>query len=571
MMAWAMVRIMRHGGWKTTANPLSLSMLALTEAPVIRWGCVSTGADVLFREIRCTGPAGNPAVFHVVDRRKGRRRRLTQVKARVGPSWHPDRCATGSSPAPALLVHRMERHLTHRSEVDANGLAAPEFLSAYALQSVPRYTSYPPANRFAADVDADIYRDWLGTVGAEDLSVYVHIPFCRSLCWYCGCHTTVPNHEARVSDYLDALHREIAIVGELVSREAQVRHLHFGGGTPNFMAPEALDALIQALKRAFSFHADAEIAMEADPRSLGDEHVSVLVRHAKPRISIGVQDVSADIQGLINRVQPFDGVAECVRRLRAAGVAGINVDLMYGLPGQTVEHVVRSAAMCAALEPDRFAVFGYAHVPWFKKNQKAIDETRLPGARERFTQSLAVRKTLCEQGYVPIGMDHYARPDDPLCRAGKEGQLRRNFQGYTTDQACTLIGLGASSIGAFRQGHVQNDPHLLGYRTALAENRLPVVRGVVLEDRHRLVGAVIERLMCDFTVDLGAIARAHGVSTGVFAPSLAALVPLVADGLVVVDGDVVQATPGGEIYIRNIAACFDDIPKVTGGRHAKAV
>ncbi len=467
---------------------------------------------------------------------------------------------------------QVESGLDGGAGMTAKSRQEPAFFDTYALAAIPRYTSYPPANRFGDEVDAATYRGWLGEIAAgEPLSLYVHIPFCQSLCWYCGCHTTVPNRQDRISDYLDALMREIAIIAELVSADATVSHVHFGGGTPNFLSPEELELVIQSLKAGFSFHARTEIAMEVDPRTLSDEHIAVLIGHGVPRISLGVQDVSADVQALINRMQPFDVVADCVHRLRAAGVAGINMDLMYGLPGQTVAHVTRSAQMCATLAPDRFAVFGYAHVPWFKKNQNAIDATRLPGARERFDQSLAVRAKLVESGYVPIGLDHYAKPRDPLSLAQAEGRLRRNFQGYTTDSTPTLIGFGASSIGTFRQGHVQNDPHLLGYRTALADGRLPVVRGVALVDRHRLVGDVIEQLMCHFSVDLAAIARSHGETAAVFASALAALQPLAADGLAVIDGMRVAATPGGEIYIRNIAACFDDIPQSTGRRHARAV
>ncbi len=469
-------------------------------------------------------------------------------------------------------MQRTGNILTAGKQLATEAAPGPRFIASHALATVPRYTSFPPANRFDVAIDEGDYRQWLAAiVPDEPLSLYVHVPFCKSLCWYCGCHTTVPNRQERVVEYLGALQREIGMVAKLVNPQAPVTHVHFGGGTPNYLSPDELDGVIGALKQGFPFSDDTEIAMEIDPRSLDDGHIETLTRYGSPRISIGVQDISADVQALINREQPFEIVEDCVKRLRRAGVAGINIDLIYGLPGQSVDHVVHSATRCAALGPDRFAVFGYAHVPWFKKNQRAIDEARLPGARERFDQSLAVAKALTDCGYTAIGLDHYARSDDPLCTAQAEGRLRRNFQGYTTDPTDVLIGFGASSIGTFRQGHVQNDPHLLGYAKALDAGRLPVVRGIALTPEHRRTGAVIERLMCDFSVDLAAAADQHGCEVDVFAPALSTLDPLCREGLVEIDGNHVRATAAGETYIRIIAACFDSGFAPQSQRHARSV
>ncbi|MFQ5625908.1 MAG: oxygen-independent coproporphyrinogen III oxidase [Methyloligellaceae bacterium] len=446
------------------------------------------------------------------------------------------------------------------------------YLAKYALAAVPRYTSYPPATEFHTGVGESEYRVWLDAIGPDDtLSLYVHIPFCRSLCWYCGCHTTVPNSDERVLDYMDVLKLEIARVGECVSRSARVVQVHFGGGTPNLLTPEALTAIIETLMEHFSFRPDAEIAVEADPRCLSVDHIAALTRYANVRVSLGVQDVSPDVQKLINRIRPFDQVRAVVGQLRTAGVGGLNMDLMYGLPGQTPEHVAKSASMCAALEPDRFAVFGYAHVPWFKKHQNAIDETRLAGGQERLDQAEAARSSLIDFNYVPIGIDHFAKPGDPLSKAHKSGRLRRNFQGYTVDPANKLIGFGASSIGSFESGFVQNEPHIGRYREAVKRGELPVTRGIALSEADRCTSAVIERLMCDFEADLQRIADDMGCSVERFAPALSALEPLREDGLAEVEQHVVRATPKGRPYIRNIAVCFDAYQGKTEQRYSRVV
>ena len=446
------------------------------------------------------------------------------------------------------------------------------YLAKYALATVPRYTSYPPATQFHGGVGERQYRDWLVAIGRDDtLSLYVHIPFCSSLCWYCGCHTTVPNSAERVLDYVDALKLEIARVGECVSPSARVGQVHFGGGTPNLLMPETLAAIIESLMEQFTFGADTEIAVEADPRCLSNDHILALTRYGRVRVSLGVQDVSSDVQRLINRIQPFDQVRSVVGQLRAAGVSGINMDLMYGLPGQSVSHVRKSVSMCASLEPDRLAVFGYAHVPWFKKHQRAIDVSRLPGGQARLDQAEAARSTLIDFGYAPIGIDHFAKPGDPLFIANSTGRLRRNFQGYTVDPASALIGFGASSIGSFDSGYVQNEPHIGRYKEAVKRGELPVTRGIVVTETERRTRAVIERLMCDFEVDLREMADDTDCGVESFLPALSALEPLRNDGLVEVDQLFVKTTPKGRPYIRNIAACFDEYQGKTEQRYSRVV
>ncbi len=444
-----------------------------------------------------------------------------------------------------------------------------EFLPEYALAAVPRYTSYPPANRFDERIGEADYRRWLAAARREDtLSLYVHVPFCRALCWYCGCHTMVANRAEQVERYLEALCAEIGEVAGALSQPVPVVHLHFGGGTPNLLSPKQFSRLIETLKNRFSFTDDAEIAVEVDPRTLSQDHIAAFKACGISRVSLGVQDVSADVQRLINRVQPFEMVKKAVRELRNAGISGINADLMYGLPGQTVDHARRSARAVAGLKPDRFAVFGYAHVPWFKKHQKAIDESNLPGGAERLAQAEAVADELDRAGYQPIGLDHYACPNDPLYLAQDQGTLRRNFQGYTVDPATMLIGLGASSIGSLPQGFVQNEPHLGRYEAAIADGRLAVVRGLQLDDEDRIRGAIIECLMCQLEVDLNSFGEAGAIALSAALPEME---PMRDNGLVDLDGSIVRVTDDGRPYVRNVAACFDKDHQVSAGRHSLAV
>lgn len=448
-----------------------------------------------------------------------------------------------------------------------------EFLTKYAMAAVPRYTSYPPATRFHENVDAAACDGWLRALGAGDtLSLYIHVPFCKALCWYCGCNTSVPNRDDRVARYVDALTAEIGLVAARVDPGARVVHVHFGGGTPNILTPAQFGGLMGRLRSSFTFSGDVEIDVELDPRALTDEQAAAFAAAGVTRASLGVQDVSEDVQKLINRIQPLPVVEAAVARLRDAGIARINMDLMYGLPGQTTAHVERSARAMVALEPDRFAVFGYAHVPWFKRHQRAIDEAKLPGGAERLAQAEAAAAVLTDAGYAAIGIDHFALPDDPLAVARARGRLRRNFQGYTVDPAAALIGLGASSIGAYPLGYAQNEPHVGRYEEAVAEGRLPVVRGVEVTPQDRFRRGLIERLMCDLEVDIAAVRSSVGAGTSDdLAEAGLRLQDLADDGLVERQGDIVRVTRLGRPYIRNAAACFDAYHAPSATRHSTAV
>lgn len=446
------------------------------------------------------------------------------------------------------------------------------FLHRHATAALPRYTSYPPANRFSATDGRDLYPWWLTRISPEDaLSLYIHVPFCAQLCWYCGCHTTVANDSSRIDRFVGRLLTEINLVSRAVEAAGEVCSIHFGGGTPTMMAPEALGRVLQTLRSSFTVLPEAEIAVEIDPRTLDDAHVAALAEGGVTRASLGVQDVDPEVQRAINRIQPTSLVADRIAALRAAGIRSINADLMYGLPGQTADHVRRSADTVSQLGVDRVAVFGYAHVPWFKKNQGAIDATLLPGAEARFEQAEAAEAQLVSNGYTAIGIDHFARPEDSLAVAAREGRLRRNFQGYTDDPADVLLGFGPSAISALPDGYAQNEPNVKRWSDRVDQGHLTAQRGIVVTEDDRLHRAVIERVLCDGRVDLLEVAGTLGRNPSAMAGAFERIAPLVEDGLVTVDGWTVATTTAGRRYWRALAACFDPELAPAAGRHSVAV
>ena len=440
----------------------------------------------------------------------------------------------------------------------------PELLARYD-RPVPRYTSYPTAPHFHVGVGADDYQRWLAELPRDArLSLYLHVPFCQELCWYCGCHTTVARRYQPIAEYRDLLLRELDLVGATLGGRRPVGQIHFGGGTPTMLAPRDLRTLGERVHRRFEVRADAEVAVEIDPRRLERATIEALAAIGVNRASLGVQDVNPEVQRAINRWQPFAVVERAVDGLRAAGIRGVNLDLMYGLPHQTEACVLRTVEAALRLTPERVALFGYAHVPWMKRHQRLIDEAALPAAHERSAQLELAAARLSDAGYVAIGLDHFARPDDGLAIALREGRLHRNFQGYTTDAAPALIGLGVSAIGSLPQGYVQNAAALPDYREALRAGRLATVRGIELSDDDRLRRSIIERLMCDLAVDLDGAA-------GRFASELEALAPLAADGLVEIEGQAIRVPPAGRALVRAVCAVFDGYLERGVARHSRAV
>lgn len=450
-------------------------------------------------------------------------------------------------------------------------MTTSELLGKYA-RPVPRYTSYPTAPHFSATVDAAAYAQWLKAVPADvPLSLYLHVPFCDTLCWFCGCHTKVVNRYRPVAAYLEALLAEVELVADKLGGRRPVAHIHFGGGSPTILAVQDFGRLMTRLRARFAVRSDAEIAIEVDPRGMTEGHVAALAAAGVTRVSIGVQDLDPEVQRAINREQPMAVTEAVVGWLRAHGIAAINLDLMYGLPHQTTEGVARTAARIAALEPGRVALFGYAHVPWMKKHQALIDEAALPGDAARAAQADAAAKVFRDAGYVAIGFDHFARRDDALALALKAGRLRRNFQGYTADAAEVLIGLGASAIGSLPQGYVQNTAAINDYTKAVRAGALPIARGVALTDQDRLRRAVIERILCDLAVDLDAEAARFGAVPGHFRAERPALEALARDGLIELGDASLRVTERGRPFLRIIAAVFDAYLGRGVARHSKAV
>ncbi|MGI6246045.1 MAG: oxygen-independent coproporphyrinogen III oxidase [Pseudochelatococcus sp.] len=455
-------------------------------------------------------------------------------------------------------------------EAPQPGKEAP-LLEKYGAARLPRYTSYPTAPLFSPAVDARQYGDWLSALAPGTRSaLYLHIPFCRAMCWYCGCHTSITLRDQPVEDYLSVLRAEIALVAARAGDRAVIDDVHFGGGTPTIMAAESFLRLMDRLRRHLAFHRDTAIAVEIDPRTLTREMAFALGEAGVRRASLGVQSFDVAVQQAINRMQSPERTAGAIADLRAAGVTGINIDLIYGLPHQTERSAVETAHTAAAMRPDRLAVFGYAHVPSFKKHQRLIDESALPDARQRDAQAEAIAATLAQAGYRRIGLDHYALPDDPLAVAQAAGRLRRNFQGYTTDASEALIGLGASAIGRMPQGFVQNEVATGAYARRVMAGEPATVRGYRLTADDRLRADVIERLMCDFSADLDAIGRTHGVDAGFLLRGNGRLDALRDDGAVEIDGAVIRVHRDRRFIVRAVAACFDAYLDGGGRTHGQA-
>lgn len=384
-------------------------------------------------------------------------------------------------------------------------------LHQYALRNTPRYTSYPTAPQFSAEVDAHDYVSWLGEIeaGARG-SLYLHIPFCREMCWYCGCQTKATRRDEPIRRYVDVLLDEIAMTVAAIPHRLTVDHLHWGGGTPTLTSPEDLARVMATLRETFDIARDAEIAIEIDPRTLTAEMADTLAAEGFNRVSLGVQCFDPKVQAAINRIQDFETTVRCAEMVRDAGIEGVNIDLLYGLPYQTTRICHDTVRQAVKLNPDRLSIFGYAHVPHMRTHQKLIPEDSLPGPQARIEQAEMIAETLAEEGYVPVGIDHYARPDDALAQQQSEGRLHRNFQGYTTDSADVLLGFGASSIGKLPQGYIQNAPSTAEWMRSVQENAFAIVRGYALNADDRLRADIIERLMCDLAVDETEIQDRHG-------------------------------------------------------------
>jgi len=443
----------------------------------------------------------------------------------------------------------------------------PEFdLALIARYDVagPRYTSYPPVPQFRADFDEQALRNAARISNEEPiprpLSIYVHIPFCTSPCFYCGCNRVITSDKAQAGRYLERLYREIELLAPLFDRDRPVRQLHFGGGTPNFLDLASMRELMESLARHFSFsrHPEREYGIEVDPRFADAAYVRGLGELGFNRISVGVQDFDPAVQRAVNRLQSVEETRAVIEAARAAHFRSVNVDLIYGLPLQNVAQFGRTLATVVALQPDRVAVYGYAHLPQIFKAQRQIDKHEVPDPATRLALFGCALERLTAAGYVYIGMDHFARVDDELTLAQRAGTLQRNFQGYSTHGECDILGLGVSAIGRIGDTYSQNARDLIGYYAALDNGRLPVVAGLQLDEDDLIRRELIGVLMCQGVIDKATFGTRHRLLFDeYFVRERQRLQPLVADGLVDEDARAIRVTSRGRLLLRIIAMCFD--------------
>ncbi|MBN8727415.1 MAG: oxygen-independent coproporphyrinogen III oxidase [Xanthomonadales bacterium] len=442
----------------------------------------------------------------------------------------------------------------------------------------PRYTSYPTAPHFRPDFGEAELRAAIQTSNQDpiprDLSAYIHIPFCLSPCFYCGCARIITRDRSRAGSYLARLYREIEQVSALFDRDRGLAQLHFGGGTPNFLDADQLVELIETLARHFSFSRDParEFGAELDPRFCDGEYVRRIAAAGINRISIGVQDFDPEVQQAVNRIQSVAETREVMDGARAAGIRSINLDLIYGLPKQNEASFERTLEQVIELRPDRIAAYGYAHLPDLFKAQKQIDKFDLPDARTRLGLLQLAVERLTDAGYRYVGVDHFALPHDDLVKAAEAGTLQRNFQGYSTHARCDLIGLGMSAISHVGGSFSQNAKDLTGYYAALDNGRLPIARGLSLTGDDLLRADLIQRLMCDGALDVPAFEARHLVEFDrYFQRSLDRLRPLEGDGLVTCSPERIAVTARGQYLLRNIAMCFDAYVDTPDRRYSRAV
>ncbi|MBL8559475.1 MAG: oxygen-independent coproporphyrinogen III oxidase [Hyphomonadaceae bacterium] len=438
-------------------------------------------------------------------------------------------------------------------------------LLPFAERQAPRYTSYPSANHFDASVNAETYGSWLRALSPDtSLSLYLHVPYCRELCWYCGCNTYL-TRGGDIGDFVTALMMEVDLVASKLGSH-RVGEIHWGGGTPNVLSPEQFSRLVRQIHFWFDVASDVAHAVELDPRYVTRELAEEYVAAGVGRASLGVQDLNPHVQKAIGRVQPIEQVRQAVETLRGAGLTQLSFDLMYGLSGQTADDLARTIRLAADLQPNRIALFGYAHVPWFKRRQRLINAEDLPGASERFDQAELARSMLNDLGYESVGLDHFARPDDPLAISARNATLKRNFQGYVAQESAALIGLGPSAISHLPGGYVQNITTVTAWRHAVEADTLPIARGhaETAEDLRR--NAIIQSIMCTHQVDLGPWG-----GWDMFPDAYADLRALSEAGLVMIENDELRIPDSARQFSRLVAAAFDAYAQPSQPAHSRAI
>ncbi len=437
-------------------------------------------------------------------------------------------------------------------------------------KNVPRYTSYPTAPHFHGDVGRPDFAFWLETLDiSKPVSLYIHIPFCERLCWFCACRTQGVTSISPVANYIEVLLKEIAMFKETRPEGLKLGRLHFGGGSPTILTPELIDKLMAAILDATPFDESYEFSVEIDPTACNDEKIAAFARGGMNRASIGVQDFNPKVQEAIGRPQSYELTRDTVEALRRHGVPSVNIDMVYGLPYQGLAELKNTVELVQSLSPDRVALFGYAHVPWMAKRQRMIPEESLPGAHERFEQAETAAAMFAASGMDVIGIDHFAKPDDSLAIAARTGALRRNFQGYTDDRCVALIGLGASSISRFPQGYIQNNAATTNYIKSIESGDWSAAKGFALGMADQVRARAIETLMCDFAIDLEALKATYGD----FANPVKADCKRLAKtypGFVRLKGERFEILPEGRPLTRIIAAGFDAF-NAPNHRHSSAI
>ncbi|WP_457746516.1 oxygen-independent coproporphyrinogen III oxidase [Sulfurimonas sp.] len=424
----------------------------------------------------------------------------------------------------------------------------------------PRYTSYPTALEFSDDF---LYDDYIKKLESQDstrpLSLYFHLPFCKNACYFCGCNVVFTSKEDKMLRYIEYLKRELKILSEHLNMKREVIQMHFGGGTPTFFTAEQLDIIIREIKSYFpNFVENAEISCEIDPRHINEDQMRVMSEHGFNRVSFGIQDFNEKVQVAVHRVQPYNITKDAMELARKYNMHSVNVDLIYGLPFQTLESFKETLSLALTLNPDRFAVFNYAHVPWLKKTMRKIDETTLPRPDEKLQIMQYTIDFLTTNGYKMIGMDHFAKPEDELFQAIEKGELHRNFQGYTTKGGADLIGVGLTSIGEGIDYYAQNFKDMKEYEAAIDAGKLPFERGVMLNNDDMIRQYVIMELMSNFKLDIKRFEALYNVEFKVyFADAYEALEPFVQEELITLCDDSLECSQTGTLLIRNIAMAFD--------------
>ncbi len=439
----------------------------------------------------------------------------------------------------------------------------------------PRYTSYPPATHFTESVNANTIENCIRTnnESTRDISLYYHLPFCYSLCWFCGCTTVITGNQNASDLYVKRLHQEMERIKPLTNPQRKVTQLHFGGGSPTFLAPDHMRRLGESIHQHYNLVEDIEAGVEIDPRRLVKDHITALREIGFNRASLGVQDNNPVVQKAVHRIQPFEQTKQAVDWAREAGFKSVNIDLIYGLPHQTPQSFEKTLEEVLTLRPDRFAIFNYAYVPWMKPAQKIIKEDLLPTAEMKLEILKLTIERLTSEGYVYIGMDHFALADDELAVAQREKTLQRNFQGYSTRGGTDIYAFGMSSISQTEEAYWQNAKELQDYYTAVENNQIPVSRGYLVTEDDRIRRDTIMRLMCDLSLSYPDMSKRLGIDfTSYFNQELASLSDLAADNLLELHPDHLEVTNRGRLFIRNVAMRFDaHLPAENVRRYSKTV